>query len=88
MLLTIVVPTYKEVESVPTLIDRVAKLREERGYDIEMLIMDDDSRDGIVEVVRARPETWVRIVVRTSDRGRSHTRPAHAPAPTTVIADP
>ena len=36
-----------------------------------MLIMDDDSRDGSAEMVRARPETWVRIVVRTSDRGLS-----------------
>jgi dolichol-phosphate mannosyltransferase len=69
--LSIIVPTYKEAESLPHLIDRVAKLREEQGIEIEMLIMDDDSRDGSLELVHARPETWVRIVVRTSDRGLS-----------------
>ena len=68
---TIIVPTYKEAESLPHLIDRVAKLREERGFAIEMLIMDDDSRDGSAEIVRARPEAWVRMIVRTSDRGLS-----------------
>jgi dolichol-phosphate mannosyltransferase len=68
---TIIVPTYKEVESLPHLIDRVAKVRAEAGLDIDMLIMDDDSRDGSVEMVAARPEKWVEIVVRTSDRGLS-----------------
>jgi dolichol-phosphate mannosyltransferase len=67
--ITIVVPTYKEVESLPHLIDRVAKLRETHGLTIEMLIMDDDSRDGSVELVRGRGESWVEIIVRTSDRG-------------------
>jgi dolichol-phosphate mannosyltransferase len=69
--LTIVVPTYKEVESLPHLIDRVAKFRASSGLVIEMLIMDDDSRDGSVELVRARGEPWVQIVVRTQDRGLS-----------------
>jgi len=68
---TIVVPTYKEVESLPHLIERVAKVRAEAGLDIDMLIMDDDSRDGSVELLAARPEEWVQLVVRTSDRGLS-----------------
>jgi dolichol-phosphate mannosyltransferase len=68
---TIVVPTYKEVESLPHLIDRVASVREAHGLDIDMLIMDDDSRDGSAELVAARPESWVKLVVRTSDRGLS-----------------
>ena len=68
---TIVVPTYKEVESLPHLIDRVAKLRVDHGFDIDMLVMDDDSRDGSVELIAARPEKWVQIIVRTADRGLS-----------------
>jgi dolichol-phosphate mannosyltransferase len=68
---TIIVPTYKEVESLPHLIDRVAQVRAETGLDIDMLIMDDDSRDGTVELLAARPEKWVQMVVRTSDRGLS-----------------
>jgi dolichol-phosphate mannosyltransferase len=65
------VPTYKEVESLPHLIDRVGKLRDTSGLTLEMLIMDDDSRDGSLELVQARPEPWVQIVVRTQDRGLS-----------------
>jgi dolichol-phosphate mannosyltransferase len=68
---TVIVPTYKEVLSLPHLIDRVAKVRESAGLDIDMLIMDDDSRDGSEELVKARPEKWVQIVVRTTDRGLS-----------------
>src|SRR5579872_7398709 len=69
--MTIVVPTYREVESLPHLIDRVAQVREKHGLDIDMLIMDDDSRDGSVELVAARPEKWVQLIVRTTDRGLS-----------------
>jgi dolichol-phosphate mannosyltransferase len=68
---SIVVPTYREVESLPHLIDRIAKVREEHGLDLEVLIMDDDSRDGSVELIAARPEKWVSIIVRTADRGLS-----------------
>jgi dolichol-phosphate mannosyltransferase len=68
---TIVVPTFREVESLPHLINRVAKVREEHNLEIDMLIMDDDSRDGSAELVAARPEPWVKMVVRTADRGLS-----------------
>ena len=68
---TIVVPTYKEVESLPHLIDRIAAVRGAAGLDIELLIVDDDSRDGSVELVAARPEPWVQLIVRTTDRGLS-----------------
>ncbi len=69
--ISIIVPTYREAESLPHLIDRVAALRERHELDIEMLIMDDDSGDGSVEVVAARSEDWVRIHVRTEERGLS-----------------
>jgi dolichol-phosphate mannosyltransferase len=67
----VIVPTYKEAANLPLLIDRVARLRETSGLEIELLIMDDDSRDGSVELVKARPEPWVQLVVRTEDRGLS-----------------
>ena len=36
-----------------------------------MLIMDDDSNDGSLELVQARPEKWVKIIVRKGDCGLS-----------------
>jgi dolichol-phosphate mannosyltransferase len=68
---TVVVPTYKEAENLPHLISRLAKVREEHGLDLDVLIMDDNSRDGSEELIKARSEDWVTIVVRTSDRGLS-----------------
>jgi dolichol-phosphate mannosyltransferase len=69
--ITIVVPTYKEVESLPHLIDRIGAVRAAHGLEIDLLIVDDDSRDGSLELVTARPEPWVEFVVRTADRGLS-----------------
>jgi dolichol-phosphate mannosyltransferase len=68
---TVVVPTYKEAGNLPHLIDRIAKVRQASGLDLDVIIMDDDSRDGSAEIIAARPETWVQIVVRTSNRGLS-----------------
>jgi dolichol-phosphate mannosyltransferase len=68
---TVVVPTYKEVENLPHLIDRLAKVRQEHGLELDVLIMDDDSQDGSAELVAARSEPWVQIVVRTANRGLS-----------------
>jgi len=68
---SVVVPAYREAESLPFLIDRVAEVRRAHGLDLEMIVVDDDSRDGSVELVAARSEPWLRILVRTADRGLS-----------------
>jgi dolichol-phosphate mannosyltransferase len=68
---TIIVPTYNEIENLPHLIDRIAKVRKASGLTIDLLIVDDDSRDGSAELIASRPETWVQILVRTGQRGLS-----------------
>ena len=69
--MTIVVPTYREVENLPHLIERIARVRASSGLEIDVLIMDDDSRDGSAELVAGRPEPWVKLCTRTTDRGLS-----------------
>ena len=69
--ITIVVPTFEEAKNLPALIDRIAKVREDRGFTIDVLIMDDNSRDGSVELIAARQEEWVQLIVRTAARGLS-----------------
>ena len=69
--ITIIIPTYEEAKNLPALIDRVARVRDTHGLAIDILIMDDDSRDGTVDLVAARPETWVELIVRTANRGLS-----------------
>ena len=68
---TVVVPTYREVASLPHLLDRLRDLRERLAGPVDVLLMDDDSSDGSRELVAARAEPWVQFVVRTADRGLS-----------------
>jgi len=68
---SIIVPTYKEVESLPLLLGRLDELRTRLRLDCEVLIMDDDSRDGTTELIASKALPWVRLVVRTTDRGLS-----------------
>jgi dolichol-phosphate mannosyltransferase len=70
-LTSIVVPTFREAESLPELIDRVGKLRAAGTSILELLIVDDDSQDGTESLMQSRPEPWVRLIVRKRDRGLS-----------------
>ncbi|HTO05948.1 MAG TPA: glycosyltransferase family 2 protein [Myxococcota bacterium] len=68
---SVVVPTYREVLNLPLLIGRLGAVRSSAGLDIELLVMDDDSRDGSVEAVEGSRLPWARIVVRRENRGLS-----------------
>lgn len=67
----VVVPTYREVENIPRLVKRLQAVREEKGLDLDLVLVDDDSRDGSEELVRSMNLPWVRMVVRRADRGLS-----------------
>ncbi len=69
---TVVVPTYYEVDSIPHLVARLRSVRESSGLDLEVLFMDDDSQDGSSELVESMGLPWVRIVTRKTNRGLSH----------------
>ncbi|KPI88223.1 Dolichyl-phosphate beta-D-mannosyltransferase precursor conserved [Leptomonas seymouri] len=73
---SIVVPAYKESGNLEPLARRVFAAIKDQGFpleSVEMLIVDDNSRDGSVEVVRKLQEEGfsVRIDVRTTERGLS-----------------
>jgi dolichol-phosphate mannosyltransferase len=68
---SIVVPTFREVEALPELIDRVGSVRAANGSIEELVIVDDDSRDGTEALIAARPEPWLKLIVRKEDRGLS-----------------
>lgn len=68
---SVIVPTYKEALNLPALIARVESVRDTHHLDLEMLIMDDDSRDGTEEAVAHLNKDWVRLTVRTRNRGLS-----------------
>jgi dolichol-phosphate mannosyltransferase len=68
---TVIVPTYREAENLPALAARLAALRESDGLDLELLIVDDASPDGTPAVVAGLGLPWVRLIVRTTERGLS-----------------
>jgi dolichol-phosphate mannosyltransferase len=68
---SVVVPIYREAPNVPPLLGRLAELRASTGLDLEVILVDDDSRDGVDEVVRTAALPWVRLLVRTRERGLS-----------------
>lgn len=69
--ISIIVPTYKEVESLPHLLARIETLRSRGDLALEVLIMDDQSNDGSVEYIQSSGYDWVRIIVREGPRGLS-----------------
>jgi len=68
---SIVVPTYREAESLPHLINRLNRVRRENNLKLELLIIDDNSCDGTVDLIRSVGLDWVRLKVRCASRGLS-----------------
>lgn len=69
---SIVVPTYKEAENLRPLVEGVMAAMAASPWSAEMIIVDDHSGDGSVEVIEQLAERHpVRIVVRTEERGLS-----------------
>jgi glycosyltransferase involved in cell wall biosynthesis len=55
--LSLVIPAYNEHESLPELVDWIARVCEAEGYRYEILIVDDGSDDGTWAVIRQLAET-------------------------------
>lgn len=69
---TIVVPTYREAENIPILAERLFAALAAADIPGEMIIVDDDSRDGTVEAVDALTAAHpIRLITRVGERGLS-----------------
>jgi dolichol-phosphate mannosyltransferase len=68
----VIVPTYHEVASIPHLVTRLQSVRTATNLDLELIMMDDDSRDGSAELVDSLALPWVRMVTRKTNRGLSY----------------
>ncbi len=71
-MISVVVPTYREVDNVALLTERIFKTLRDAGIPCELILVDDNSRDGSVEVVEKLKATCaVRMIVREDERGLS-----------------
>jgi dolichol-phosphate mannosyltransferase len=66
---SVIVPTYQEAGNIPLLIARLEAVRQARGLELELILSDDDSQDGTAQVVAQAGRPWVRLLVRTTNRG-------------------
>ena len=71
--LALAIPTLREAENLPVLLGRVRRALDPLGMDYEILVVDDDSRDGTEELVLGIAETdpRVHLLVRKGERGLS-----------------
>jgi dolichol-phosphate mannosyltransferase len=68
---SVIVPTYREAENVPVLVGRLRAVAREHHLELEILLMDDRSDDGIAQVVSALGERGLKLVVRDGERSLS-----------------
>jgi len=69
---SIIVPTFREGKNIPLLVEQVFTAIGRTGRSGEMIIVDDNSRDGTVEAVASLAAKYpVRLIVRESERGLS-----------------
>lgn len=69
--ISIIVPAYCEVENMRPLMAALDAVRTEHGLDLEVIVVDDNSRDGTVETLQSLDLDWVRLIVREDERGLS-----------------
>lgn len=70
--LSIIIPTYREVSNIEALATRLASV-DFQDYPFEVLLMDDNSQDGSVELVHELRQRypWLRLIVRKGRRDLS-----------------
>lgn len=69
--MSIVVPAFREAANIPELVERIERGVLPRVSGLELIIVDDHSRDGTAECVASLARAWVRLIVRTDERGLS-----------------
>lgn len=73
--LSIVIPAYNEAKRLPGTLDRVFRWAEGRAWRFfEVVVVDDGSRDGTAELVRARQrsEAALRLLQNPGNRGKGY----------------
>mgnify|MGYP001610812554 FL=1 len=69
---SVIVPAYREAPNIEALTTRLFAAAKAGGWTIELIIVDDNSRDGTEEIVGGLASRYdVRVIVRRGERGLS-----------------
>lgn len=69
-LVSIILPTYREAENLTLLLPTIAETLAGARFPYEIVIVDDNSRDGVVELCEKLSRSMpLRLLVRTKERG-------------------
>lgn len=69
---SIIVPTFQEAPNIKALVERIFAAIAPTGRQAELIVVDDDSRDGTDELVDALQADYpIRLIVRRGERGLS-----------------
>ena len=68
---TVVLPTYQEFESLPSLIEALKEVRAHELQHLQLIIVDDYSDDGTEQLIKDFDQEWIKLIVRKEDRGLS-----------------
>jgi len=69
---SIIIPAYNEGERIGTTLERVLNYSDSRGWKVEVLVVNDGSRDNTVEIVRhyAKDNPCLRLLENPGNRGK------------------
>jgi dolichol-phosphate mannosyltransferase len=66
--ISLIIPTYNEKDNITPLVERIHQALS--GYDYEIVLVDDNSQDGTIEIATAlAPRYPVKVIVRRDERG-------------------
>ncbi len=70
--ISIVIPTFREAENVPVLTEKINEVMKKASLDYEIVVVDDDSNDGIIEKSESLQKKYpYTLVVRKEEKGLS-----------------
>ncbi len=68
---TVVLPTYQEFESLPSLVEVLREVRTSTLPNLQLIIVDDNSDDGTEQLIDTLNLDWIRLIIRKEDKGLS-----------------
>ena len=70
--ISIIIPTFKEAKNIQILCQKIKEAIKQADYDYEIIIVDDNSKDGIKEVIeKIKPLYNIKLIVRLNEKGLS-----------------